>query len=190
MREQFIGHEVGHKLRIPPRGSRLEIGGTLGVTRQHAGVIGGQSVLRLQAGALGIRKLRQGRLDLLHPGRVENQGQEVGIGEIAVVVRVLLGPHGAGLALAGVEQAGLLMDHAAVLENLHLTAGLIDDGLLDVAHGVHVLDLAAGAQRVPRFADGHVHVGAEIALFHVPVTGAEVAHQLAKGLHIGCRVLG
>ena len=50
-------------------------------------------------------------------GLVELERQQVRIGEVAVVVRLFLRAHGAGLALAGIEQAGLLVDRAAVLED-------------------------------------------------------------------------
>jgi hypothetical protein len=50
------------------------------------------------------------------------QRQQVRVGEVAVVVRLFLRAHRAGLALHGVEQAGLLVDLAAVLEDLDLAA--------------------------------------------------------------------
>ncbi len=109
-----------------------------------------------------------------------SSGQEVGVGEVAVVVRLFLGAHRAGLALVRIVEAGLLVDGAAVLEDGDLAPGLDLDRLRDEAHRVHVLDLAARAEfgRTLR-ADRDVDVGAEVALLHVAVAGAEVAQDLA-----------
>src|SRR5438093_57328 len=67
-------------------------------------------------------------------------------GEVAVVVRLLLGAHGAGLAASLVEEPRLLPHLAARLDHLHLAAQLVLHRLPQVAKGVHVLELAAGAQ--------------------------------------------
>jgi hypothetical protein len=61
-------------------------------------------------------------------------------------VRLFLGAHRAGLALAGIEQAGFLIDLAAVLDDADLAARLVLDRLADEADGVDVLDLAARAE--------------------------------------------
>ena len=80
-------------------------------------------------------------------------------------------------------------DRAAVLEDLDLPARLVLDRLLDVAVGIDVLDLAARAQRTAGPAHRDVDVGAQIALLHVAVAGAEVAQDGAQLLHIGRRLL-
>ena len=87
---------------------------------------------------------------LVHIGLVEFERQKVRIGEIAVVVRLFLRAHGAGLALAGIEQARLLIDRAAILDDADLPARLVLDRLADEADRVDVLDLAAGAEFAPR----------------------------------------
>ena len=115
-------------------------------------------------------------------------------------MRLLLGAHRAGLALAGIEQPGLLVDLAAVLENLDLPARLVLDGLLDEPVGVDVLDLAARAQVAEvagraelliraRAADRDVHVGPQVALLHVSVAGAQVDQDRPQLLHVGGRLL-
>ena len=71
--------------------------------------------------------------EVVHIGLVEFQRQKVRIGEVAVVVRLFLGAHGARLALAGIEQARFLIDCSAILENADLAAGLDLDGLTDEA---------------------------------------------------------
>jgi len=47
------------------------------------------------------------------PGGLEDQGQEVRVGEVAIIHRVFLRPHAARLALGGVPQPGFLPDGAA-----------------------------------------------------------------------------
>ena len=100
-------------------------------------------------------------------------------------MRLFLGAHGTGLALAGVEQAGFLVDPAAILEDADLAAGLIFDGLAHEADRVDVLDFAAGAEFSPGAAHRDVDVGPQRALFHVAVAGAEIAHDLAQLRDIG-----
>ena len=57
---------------------------------------------------------------------------------------------------------------------------LVLDGLADEADRIEVLDLAARAQRRARLAHRDVDVGAQIALLHVAVAGAEVAQDAAQ----------
>src|SRR5258706_12634135 len=105
-------------------------------------------------------------------------------------MRLFLGAHRAGLALVRIEQPGFLLDGTAVFENADLAARLVFDGLADEGDRVHVLDLAAGAERLPRLAYRDVDVGAQIALFHVAVAGAEIAQARAQLHHIGFGLLG
>ena len=105
-------------------------------------------------------------------------------------MRLFLRAHGARLALAGVEQARLLVDLAAVLEDVDLAARLDLDRLLDEADGVDVLDLAARAELVAGLAHRDVDVGAQVALLHVAVAGAEVAQDGAQLVDVGLRLLG
>ena len=116
----------------------------------HAGVVGREPVLADQPRAFGVRKLGKAGLDFGHPGGVEFERQQVGVGEIAIVVGLFLRAHRPGLAPARIEQARLLQDLAAVLEDLDLPSRLVLDRLLDVAVGIDVLDLAARAQRAAR----------------------------------------
>ena len=55
----------------------------------------------------------------------ELERQQVGIREVAIVVRLLLGAHRARLARHWIEQPRLLLDRAAVLEDLDLAARLV-----------------------------------------------------------------
>ena len=72
---------------------------------------------------------------------------EVGLGEVAVVLRLLLAPQRVGAALVLVPVPRLLDDALAGLEQLDLAARLVLDGAAERAQRVEVLDLAAGAER-------------------------------------------
>ena len=82
-----------------------------------------------------------------------------------------------------------------------MTTGFKVDCHLDEAHGVHVLQFAARAEvtEVARFheflvgtgtADGNVHVRAQVAVLHVTVTCAKVAHDLTQFADIGRSFFG
>ena len=143
-----------------------------------------------EARLLGVRQLGQRPLDRRDERLVELERQQVGVGEIAVVVRLLLGAHRARLAALRIEQAGLLLDGAARLEQLDLAARLVLDRAADEAHRVQVLDLAARAERVARAAHRDVGVAAQVALLHVAIARAEVAQDRAQLAHDGDRLLG
>jgi len=64
--------------------------------------------------------------------------------------------------------AGLLLDMAALLQNLDLAARLVFDRLADEADRVDVLDLAARTERRARLAHRHVHVGAQVSFSMSP----------------------
>ena len=131
---------------------------------------------------LRVGQLRQVLLQGVDIGLRQLQRQQVGVGEIAVVVRLLLGAHGASHALHAVVEPRLLLDRPAVLDHVDLAACLRLDGLADEADRVDVLDLAAGAQLLARPAHRDVHVGAQVPLLHVAVAGAEIAQD---GAHLG-----
>ena len=116
-------------------------------------------------------------------------------------MRLFLGAHGAGLTLGRIKQTRLLLDLAAVLDHLDLAPRLVLNRLLDIAIGIDVLDLASGAQvaEATGFAElrvaadptnRHVHVGAQIALLHVAVAGAQINQYGPQLLHIGRRLFG
>ena len=65
-----------------------------------------------------------------------DDGQQVGVGEIAVIVRVFFQAHHAGFALVGVKQHGRLLHLAAVFQNLDLRFHFVVNRLLQKAEGV------------------------------------------------------
>ena len=69
---------------------------------------------------------------------LEFQWQQIGIREVAVIMRLLLVAHRARLAAARIEQPRLLHDGAAILKKLDLTARLDVDGLPDKTYGIDV----------------------------------------------------
>ncbi len=82
------------------------------------------------------------------------------------------------------------MNGDAVFQQVNLPSRLVLDGLLDVAIGVDILDLAPRSQILAGAAHRDVHIGAEVALLHVAVAGAEIAQDGADLLHIGGSLLG
>ena len=85
------------------------------------------------------------RRQVRHQRRGELERQQIGIGEIAVVVRLFLGAHRPRLAFVRIEQAGLLLDCAAFFDHADLPPSLMLDRLADEADRIEVLDLAARA---------------------------------------------
>ena len=76
-------------------------------------------------------------------------------------------------------------------QGARLAAELVLDGALDVAEGVHVLDLDLGAERArARRSHRHVGVAAEAALLHVAVADLEILENGAQGAEIGAGLGG
>jgi hypothetical protein len=119
------------------------------------------------------------------PVGADFQRQQVGIGEVAVVVGVFLAAHGAGFAAVGVEQYRGLADGAAFADFVDLPLHLEVDRLLHEAEGVEVLDLAPRAQRLAGAAHRDVGIAAEAAFLHVAVADADPLHQRVQGAGVG-----
>ena len=143
-----------------------------------------------ESGPLGIRELWQTLFNCPDPGRIKHKGQQVWIGKIAIILGFLFRAHGPRFALSGVEQPGLLDDLAAIFDYGDLPPRLILDRLLDITIRIDVLDLAACAQGRARPTDRDIHVGAQIALFHVAIAGPQIAKDPPKLFHIGRRFFG
>src|SRR5690606_23436601 len=115
---------------------------------------------------------------------------EVGLGEVAVVLGLLLAAEGVGAAVVLVPVAGLLHDGFAGLQQRDLPAGLVVDGPAQGPQRVEVLDLAAGAEGLAGPAHRDVGVDPERPLLHAGVGhtgGDEDGPQLG---HVGPGVLG
>ena len=97
---------------------------------------------------LVVRQLRQAfRQRIDNRPRSNSRRQQVGIGEIAIVMRLFLGTHGAGLALVRVEQPRLLVDSAAIFEDRDLAPRLVLDRLVDEADRIDVLESRNACRR-------------------------------------------
>ena len=126
-------------------------GGRRGRRRRSAGRTGSAASMRARSSARGVER------------------DEVGLGEVAVVVGVLLHPEGAGAAGGLVPVAGLLADGLARLEQVDLAERLVVDGPAERAQRVEVLDLAAGAPGLAGAVDRHVGVDPHRPLLHLGV---------------------
>ena len=137
------------------------------------------------------RTLWQFGFELGHAGAVHLHGHEIGIWEIAVVVRLFLtAERGAGAGLY-IPAAGLLVDLATVFENLGLTGNLIFDRCLHIRHRVQVLHLGAGAECFG--ADGtnrDVGVATHLALLHIAVAHAAIHENVLEGIQVGIGHIG
>ena len=105
-------------------------------------------------------------------------------------MRLLLAAHGPRLALVRIIQPRLLHDCAAIFLDVDLPPRLGLDGLADETDRVHVLDLAARAERLSWTPHTDIDVGAQIALLHVAIAGAEITQDGAQLGDVGFRLLG
>ena len=189
-REQVAGDPVGGLFGIASLGHGFEITGIGLLGHQHVGIVGGQPVIGDEAGFLGVRQFRQLLAQLLDPAWLQHQRQQVGVGEVAVIMRIFLAAHGAGGAAGDVEQTGFLQHGATGFPDFDLPHGLRLHRQHDEAHRVDVFHLAARAERLAVFADRNVDIRTERAFLHVAVAGAEVAQDVAQLAHVGAGFLG
>src|SRR5262245_45183514 len=188
--EQLVDHPVRRGLGVAPVADRLEEVGGLAFRDQHVGIIGREPIVPDQARSLLVGKLRQTGRELVDFIARELERQQIRIGEVTIIVRLLLGAHRTRLASGRIKQTGLLLDRAAVLDDVDLAARLVFDGLADEADGIDVLDLAARAERGTGPAYRDIDVGAQVALLHVAVAGAEIAQDRTQLRDKGLRLLG
>ena len=158
---------------------------------QQVGVVLRQPVVADEARHARFRQLRQRRGDRAPSRLVHHQRRQVGLGEVAIVVRFFLAAHRVGAALGGIEQARFLHDAAAVLDDIDLTLDLVLEGFLQVAERVDVLHFRLGAERrFPDAANRHVRVAAQAPLLHVAVVHAQPDDNLPELLEERRRFLG
>ena len=193
--EQFVDDPVRCELAVTRlvrefAQHRLEEARAFTFGDQNTGVVRRQADFGDEAFTLFVRQLRQLRFQSLYVVGGELQRQQIGVREVAIVVRLFLRTHRAGLALVRIVQPGFLIDGAAILQNSDLAAGFIMDRLPYKADRVHVLDLAAGAEALAGPPHRDVDVRAQVALLHVAVAGAEIAQDRAKLGDVALRFLG
>ena len=126
------------------------------------------SARRRAAGSGGIAE----RTDSIHSAS-GHERHEVGLREVAVVVRILLRAQRVRPAVALVPVTGLLAHDLAGFDEVDLAARLVLDRPSERAHRVEVLDLAARAERLTGTAHADVGVDAHRAFLHLGVGGAD-----------------
>jgi hypothetical protein len=165
------------------------IGGRARGSKQRR-VVGRQAVVAHEALAAGVGELGHLRFHAVDFLLGDHQGQEIGIGKIAVVLRVLLGAHRASLIALRVVEPRFLLDASAVFQHLDLPPRLELDRALHEAEGVQVLDLAARAElSLPGLPDRDIGVAAKRSLLHVAVADADPDDQGVQRARVGDRFL-
>ena len=76
--------------------------------------------------------------------------EQVGIREIAIVVRELLGAHGFAAAFGDVPEARLLHHAAAGFDHGDVALDLVFESALEIAEGVQILHFGLGAEALLR----------------------------------------
>ena len=159
-------------------------GNLLGVRRLNAKV-------GLKTGALGIGQLGDLASAAVDELVVQIERRQVGIGEQTIVVGRLLHTHDHGALAAGLPVAGLLIDDAALLEHLSLTANLVGKAIVQALKRVEVLELGLGAQLgLAAATQRHVTVAAHGTLLHGAIGNAQRHKDATELFHKQARFLG
>ena len=116
---------------------------------------------------------------------------EIGFGEVAVVVRLFLRTTGDRATLLLVPVPRLLHDLLAGLRQRPLPFGLVVDRTQQRTQRVEVLDLGARPElRRPRLPHRHVRVDAQRSLFHLHVGDTDREQRGAQLFDVALRLLG
>ena len=148
-RDELVGDPVGQRLRrrrrrrrAPPRSSRRARCGTRAGARSRRSRPRSRSKRSARAaGSSGSAARARSSISCGDRDR-----RQVGLGEVAVVVRLLLGAQRRDRLGPRVEVQRLLLDRAAGAQDRLLARDLGADAALDEAERVHVLELGLGAQ--------------------------------------------
>ena len=198
--------EAAQQLRLDPAGGGLGgcagLDGALVIAGQGAGggqpfsVIGRESIFGGEALAPRRGQFGHGSGNLIDLRFCHSDRQQIGIGEVAVVVGEFLGAHRLGAALGDVPQARFLIDAAAGFEHADLALDFIFQGVHQIAEGVQILHFGLGAELF-RAAAAHADVGvaAQRALLHIAVADlgiqqhllqcGEISVRLGRSAHVG-----
>ena len=163
----------------------LEIGHHARTAGEQFCLSGGQPHLLHVAGLLLVGQGRHSRPQGRHHLFRRLNGHQVGVGEVAVIVGVLLAAHGEGFAGLFVKPAGLLDNLLPPFQRLYLPLILVLDSLLDELEGVEVLHLGAGAEGFPRLMHRQVDVAPEGTFLHPAVGNPCEKHHGPKLLQVG-----
>ena len=114
-----------------------------------------------------------------------DQRRQIGLGEIAVIVRLLLRAHGVGAALVRVPQPRLLHNAPARFDHFDLALDLVLQRRADEFEAVDVLHFGLGAEFfLPSWADADIRVAAQRTLLHVAVGDAGVEQDLLQSRQV------
>src|SRR5207248_2075946 len=129
----------------------------------------------------GVREFRQRSGGLCDERLGEDERWQIGLREVAVIVRILLRPLAEGHTAFLGPTTRLLEERATGPQYLGLPLHLILQRAIDAAEGVDVLDfhLRAELRRAAR-AERDIRIAAERALFHIARRGADVAQEIAQ----------
>src|SRR5215813_9772601 len=117
-----------------------------------------------------FRQLRQSVADLSLPFCVNNKRQQIGLREIAIVVRLFLGTHAISPPLARIVEASFLDNFFTSFNYFDLTLNLISQSIANEAKRIHVLNFCLGPQLLfPAWTDAYIGIAAQRTLLHVAV---------------------
>ncbi len=164
----------------------LEVSADFFLGRQLGGFQRGQAILALQALFSGAWQFGQRGFHPLDPFLTDHQRGQVGLGEVAVIVRLLFGALRVGALFSLAPTQRFLVHFSAALEQCLLSLQFVGDAAFHAFKRVQVLDLHPCAQNLAAsWADRDVGLKADHALFHVARVHADLAQNPAQGRGIG-----
>ena len=165
--------------------------GKLGVAGDLLGIGSLNAKVGLKTGALGIGQLGDLATAAVDELVVQVERRQIGVGEQTIVICRFLHTHDHGALAAGLPVAGLLIDDAALLEHLGLTADLVGKPIMQALKRVEVLELGLGAQLgLAAAAQRHVAVATHGTLLHGAIRNAQCYKDATELFHKQTRFLG
>ena len=183
--ENLADDEVGYCAGRHALRRLVEIFRDLAVFHQHLRILFGDAPLAGVPCHTRIRQLGQlgaQRLDLLVRS---SDGHQIGVLEIAIIVRVLFGAHAFGHTGFLVIPAGFLHHRFAAFDQIDLAVKFVRHRFGDMSERVHVFDLGAGAELVG--ADRphrNVDIAAHGTFLHPAIRHPNGAHQQLQFFHV------
>jgi hypothetical protein len=191
--EEIVEQKIGDGGAVGrfERGGFLEVIGQRGFRREHARLVGADAELAdepqlFRLGQFGHAGRRHFIKAVIGPHRLD-----VGIGEVAVIVRLFLRAHERRFAFVVVPAPRLLLDRAAGSDHVDLPRDLVLQRAPHAADAVEILQFAFGAEFFLAFRPhGNIHVAAHLALFHVGIADTTVNQDLLERREVGEGFLG
>ena len=180
-RDELVRQHVGRLFRVGAGSDDVgpELVETAG--HEHVGVVEREGVG--EAGDPGSRELADLAAQALDQVIRRVNGDEIGLGEVTVVLRLFLRTHRRRVFVAGIEVQCLLIDRAALFVDADLARDLALDSLRSEAERVHVLQLGARAKFVDALGTNrHIDVETHRALVELRVGQPELDHRLPQQL--------